>query len=101
TENSEAYNAYLRGLVYNIKSLDTAAHTLGPQKNLGEAVPLGPKFSSAWAPFSYVESLGYIPLNLQPTAEWREEALHAANTALALQSNLGEAVLAKGYYHYA
>jgi TolB-like protein/class 3 adenylate cyclase/Flp pilus assembly protein TadD len=101
TENSEAYNAYLRGLVYNIKSLDTAANTLGAQKYLREAVRLDPKFASAWALLSYVDSLGYISLNLQPTAELREEALHAANTALALQSNLGEAVLAKGYYHYA
>ena len=101
TENSEAYNAYLRALVYNIKSLDTAANTLGAQKYLREAVRLDPKFASAWALLSYVDSLGYISLNLQPTAELREEALHAANTALALQSNLGEAVLAKGYYHYA
>ena len=29
-----------------------------------------------------------------------EEARQAAETALALQPNLGEAVLAKGYYHY-
>ena len=31
----------------------------------------------------------------------REESRQAAETALALQPNLGEAVLAKGYYHYA
>jgi serine/threonine-protein kinase len=31
----------------------------------------------------------------------REEARQAAETALALQPNLGEAILAKGYYHYA
>jgi tetratricopeptide (TPR) repeat protein len=31
----------------------------------------------------------------------REEARQAAETALTLQPNLGEAVLAKGYYHYA
>ncbi|HEY4281813.1 MAG TPA: hypothetical protein VGM62_02030 [Chthoniobacterales bacterium] len=101
TENPDAYNAYLRGLVYNIKSLDTAANTLGAQKYLREAVRLDPKFASAWALLSYVDSVGYISLNLQPTAELREEALHAADTALALQPNLGEAVLAKGYYHYA
>ena len=56
TENSEAYNAYLRGLVYNIKSLDTAANTLGAQKYLREAVRLDPKFASAWALLSYVDS---------------------------------------------
>ena len=37
---------------------------------------------------------------LQPTIALREEARHAAETALTLQPNLGEAMLAKGYYHY-
>src|SRR5438132_10426016 len=44
---------------------------------------------------------GYISLSLQPTASLREEARLAAETAFTLQPNLGEAVLAKGYYHYA
>ena len=39
--------------------------------------------------------------SLQPTVALREEARQAAETALTLQPNLGEAVLAKGYYHYA
>src|SRR6058998_2982224 len=38
---------------------------------------------------------------LQPTLALREETRQAAETALALQANLGEAVLAKGFYHYA
>src|SRR5213079_2571984 len=37
---------------------------------------------------------------LQPTVALREEARKAAETALTLQPDLGEAVLAKGYYHY-
>ena len=40
-------------------------------------------------------------LSLQPTVALREEARQAAETALTLQPNLGEAVVAKGYYHYA
>jgi serine/threonine-protein kinase len=40
-------------------------------------------------------------VNLQPTVALREEARQAAETALTLQPNLGEAVLAKGSYHYA
>src|SRR5205807_5562970 len=39
--------------------------------------------------------------NLQPTVALREEIRQAAETALTLQPNLGEAVLAKGHYHYA
>jgi tetratricopeptide (TPR) repeat protein len=48
-----------------------------------------------------VDASGYIIQSLQPTVALREEARQAAETALALQPNLGEAVLAKGYYHYA
>src|SRR6266496_5730511 len=39
--------------------------------------------------------------SLQPTVALREEARAAAETALTLQPNLGEAVFAKGFYHYA
>ena len=62
---------------------------------------LDPKFALAWALLSYVDARGYITPDLQPTVALREEARQAAETALTLQPNLGEAVLAKGYYHYA
>jgi tetratricopeptide (TPR) repeat protein len=61
---------------------------------------LDPKFALAWALLSTTESRGYITQNLQPTVALREEARQAAETALTLQPNLGEAILAKGYYHY-
>src|SRR4029078_2319181 len=44
---------------------------------------------------------GYLTLSLQPTVALREETGKAAQTALALQPNLGEAILARGYYYYA
>src|SRR4029078_2711854 len=44
---------------------------------------------------------GYLTLSLQPTVALREETGKAAQTALALQPNLGEAIAAKGYYYYA
>ena len=62
---------------------------------------LDPKFAVAWALLSYVDALGYLTLTLQPTVALRDETGQAAETALALQPNLGEAILAKGYYHYA
>src|SRR5262249_13790953 len=55
----------------------------------------------AWALLSYVDALGYLTLSLQPTEALRDETGQAAETALALQPNLGEAVLARGYYYYA
>ena len=101
TDNIEAYDAYLRGLAYNLKTANTAANALGAQKYLREAVRLDPKFASSWALLSYVDARSYITLTLQPTVALREEARQAAETALTLQPNLGEALHAKGFYHYA
>src|SRR5438046_5832790 len=102
TDNPEAYDAYLRGLAYSLKSgANTPVNALGAQKHLKEAVRLDPKFALAWAVLSYTDSRGYLTINLQPTVALREEARQAAETALTLQPNLGEAVLAKGSYHYA
>ena len=101
TDNPEAYDAYLRGLAYNLKTTNTTANSLGAQKYLKEAVRLAPKFALAWALLSYVDARGYLNQALQPTVALREEARQAAETALGLQPKLGEAVLAKGYYYYA
>ena len=101
TDNPEAYDAYLRGLAYTLKTGNTPANAVAAQKYLKEAVRLDPKFALAWALLSSTESRGYITQALQPTVALRDEARQAAETALALQPNLGEAVLAKGMYYYA
>ena len=101
TNNPEAYDAYLRGLAYSLKPANTAQNALGAQKYLREAVRLDPKFALSWALLSFVEARAYRTQNLQPTAALRDEARQAADTALTLEPNLGEAILAKGFYHYA
>jgi len=101
TDNPEAYDAYLRGLAYSLKTQRTPANSLGAQKYLREAVQLDPKFALAWALLAYTDAVGYHTANLQPTLALRDETRRAAETALALQPALGEAVLARGYYHYA
>ncbi|HJY52630.1 MAG TPA: protein kinase [Candidatus Udaeobacter sp.] len=101
TENPQAYDAYLRGLAYTLKTGFTPANSLGAQRYLKEAVRLDPNFALGWALLSYVDASGYLTQSLQPTAALREEARQAGETALRLQSNLGEAVFAKGFYHYA
>ena len=101
TDNPEAYDAYLRGLAYSLKTANTSTNALGAQKYLKEAVRLDPKFALAWALLSYVEARGYITQFLQPTVALRDDAQQAAERALTLQPNLGEAILAKGFYHYA
>src|SRR5215475_12572494 len=101
TNNPQAYDAYLRGLAYTLKTGNSPGNTLAAQKHLKEAVQLDPKFALGWALLSYVDALGYLTLSLQPTVALREETGQAAETALALQPNLGEAILARGYYYYA
>jgi len=59
TNNPEAYDAYLRGLAYTLKSHNTAANALGAQKYLREAVRLDPKFALSWALLAYVDARGY------------------------------------------
>jgi serine/threonine protein kinase/Tfp pilus assembly protein PilF len=100
TSNTEAYDAYLRGLAYTLKTFPTRPNTLDAQKYFKEAVRLDAKFALGWALLSYVDARGYITQSIQPTAALREEARQAAETALTLQPNLGEAVLAKGSYYY-
>src|SRR4029453_3596489 len=101
TDNVEAYDVYLRGLAYTLKTGNNPANDLAAQKYLREAVRLDAKFALAWALLSNVDSRGYNAVALQPTVALKEEAGKTAETALTLQPNLGEAVLAKGYYHYA
>ena len=101
TDNPEAYDAYLRGLAYTLRPGNTQANSLGAQRYLREAVRLDPKFALGWALLSDIDARGYVTQALQPTLALREEARQAAETALALQPNLGEALLAKGNYYYA
>src|SRR5216110_1181208 len=101
TDNPEAYDAYLRGLAYTLKPATTVANTLGAQKHLREAVALDSKFALCWALLSYVDSFSYLSFPVEPTTALREEARQAAETALTLQPDLGEAMLAEGQYYYA
>ena len=101
TNSVEAYDAYLRGLAYTLRASNNPAAALGAQKYFREAARLDPKFALGWAQLSIVDSRNYLTQSLQPTVALREEARQAAETALTLQPNLGEAILARGNYHYA
>src|SRR5207244_12811974 len=54
----------------------------------------------AWALLSSGDAIGYRTERLQPTIALCEQARQAAETALTLQHNLGEAIMAKGEYYY-
>ena len=101
TDVPEAYDAYLRGLSFFLRGGNIPANALPAQRQLREAVRLDPKFAVAWALLCRVDAAGYISGAMEKTPALREEARQAAETAISLQPQLGEAVLAKGYYHYA
>src|SRR5438132_1626045 len=83
------------------RQLGVAHIVEGSVQKSGDAVRLDPKFALAWALLSIADAAGYRAQSLQPTVALREETRQAAETALTLAPNLGEAMLAKGYYHYA
>src|SRR5256886_1408217 len=101
TDNPEAYDAYLRGLAYTLRSGGfEPANVIPAQQYLKEAVRIDPKFALGWSLLSSVDSAGYVAASLPRTTALRDEAGNAAETALRLQPNLGEAVSAKAFYHY-
>jgi TolB-like protein/Tfp pilus assembly protein PilF len=100
TNSVEAYDAYLRGLAYTLRASNNPAAALGAQKHFREAARLDPKFALGWAQLSIVDSRNYLTQSLQPTVALREEARLASETALNLQPELGEAILARGSYYY-
>ncbi|MFL6597128.1 MAG: protein kinase domain-containing protein [Chthoniobacterales bacterium] len=101
TGDPQAYDAYLRGLAYTLKSGGfEPANVIPARQYLKEAVRIDPKFALGWSLLSSVDSAGYITGTLPRTTALRDEADNAAETALRLQPNLGEAVSAKAFYHY-
>ncbi len=101
TENAAAYDAYLRGLGYERQALNGASGE-GLKQSInayGDAVRLDPAFALAWVHLSMMKSYAYFNLFGHTSAQL-EEAHQAADTALKLRPDLGEAYLAQGYYRY-
>src|SRR5438270_4494951 len=101
TDDPQAYDAYLRGLAYTLSNGGFEPRNVIPARQyLKEAVRIDPKFALGWSLLSSVDSAGVITRTLPQTIALRDEADNAAETALRLQPNLGEAVSAKAFYHY-
>jgi serine/threonine protein kinase/Tfp pilus assembly protein PilF len=98
TNNPEAYDAYLRGLAFdlrNVFSLNLVSKAVGFYER---AVELDPNFAIAWARLSRAHGLVYF--NDDETAARREAAKRALENAQKLQPNSPETLLALGYYQY-
>jgi TolB-like protein/Tfp pilus assembly protein PilF/class 3 adenylate cyclase len=97
TQNAAAYDAYLRAVaIDNAQTLDT---TKRAADLYAEAVRLDPQFALAWARLAVTRSQLYfngIDMETNSAAAVKE----AADRAISLQPELGEAWLAQGVYRY-
>ena len=99
TNNSEAYDAYLRGLAFEARtstSLDDVEKAIGFYER---AVQLDPAFALAWARLSRANAQMYFG-GLDTTTARRDATERALNTAQKLQPNSPETLLAQAYYQY-
>src|SRR5256886_9418990 len=98
TNNSEAYDAYLRGLALDarVSSPDDDEKVVGFYER---SVQLDPTFALAWARLSRANSQVYFG-GLDSTPARRDATERALNTAQKLQPNSPETLLAQAYYQY-
>ncbi|MGA8277580.1 MAG: tetratricopeptide repeat protein [Rhodanobacteraceae bacterium] len=100
TQNPDAHDAYLRGLAFEARSLGSSAEVSRHTATLyAEATRIDPGFALAWARLAIVKSYMYSNF-IDRTPAQLGEVKRAADTALRLQPDLGEAHLAVGYYRY-
>jgi serine/threonine-protein kinase len=99
TENLEAYQAYLRGLEY-LQHPDFSRRVFELAAEMFErAVELDPAFALAQAQLSLAHSRMYW-FGFDGSQERLGRARTAVEQALALEPDLPEAHMAKGYVHY-
>jgi TolB-like protein/Flp pilus assembly protein TadD len=99
TNNPDAYDAYLRGLVFEARSNYSSDALFKAIDYYGLAVQLDPNFALAWGRLSFAHSLLYINRG-DTTAARRDAAKQALEHAQKLQPDSPETLLFTGYYQY-
>src|SRR6476659_2181470 len=99
TNNSEAYDAYLRGVAFEARSAYSNAAQRKAIDSYERAVQLDPNFALAWARLSRAHASLYF-VRADQTAARRDKAREALENAQKLQPNSPETLLALGYYQY-
>lgn len=94
TSNQDAYDYYLRGTAL---WRDETMRRSEAAKPLEEAVRLDPNFAIAWAMLARVNSAQY---SVDATADRREAAQKALDSALKLKPDLPEVQLAEAFFQY-
>ena len=98
TTNSEAYDAYLRGLAH-FESPDVLLTDFqSAVESFEAAVRLDPNFALAWARLSNTHSSLFF--SYDSSAARREAAHRTLDHALRLEPDALETQLAEAYYHY-
>jgi serine/threonine protein kinase/Tfp pilus assembly protein PilF len=106
TYNSEAYDAYLRGLAFEGRNYTSASFPFGELVEKAAsfyelAVELDPDFASAWGRLSRVDALLYFNRFTDATFAARDDAAkRALDNAQRLDPNSPDTLLALGYYQY-
>ena len=98
TQNTAAYDAYLRGLAiehtqYGYEAYQQAA------REYGEAVQLDPNFAFAWARLAVLRSFLFFNA-IDPNTNTAGAVKEAADHAMALAPEAGESWIAQGAYRY-
>jgi len=99
TNNSEAYDAYLRGLVLETRTSIAPDNLESAVGFYQLAVELDPAFALAWARLSRANAFVYFG-GLDKTIARRDATEQALKTAQKLQPNSPETLLAQAYYQY-
>jgi TolB-like protein/Tfp pilus assembly protein PilF len=99
TNNPEAYDAYLRGLVFEARSNYSSDALFKAIDFYDLAVRLDPNFALAWARLSGAHALLYSNRG-DTTAARRDAAREALENAQRLQPDSPETLLFTGYYQY-
>jgi tetratricopeptide (TPR) repeat protein len=99
TNNPEAYDAYLRGVAFQARSLYSGDLLRKAIDSYERAVQLDPNFALAWARLSRVDAELYFR-GWDTTAARRDAAKRALENAQQLQPNSPETLLALGHYRY-
>jgi tetratricopeptide (TPR) repeat protein len=98
TENMAAYDAYLRGL-----SIEQSHWSYSAWREAvaayATAIQSDPKFALAWARLASIRSLLYVN-GVDPATYSAASIKEAADQAITLQPDLGEALVAEGDYRY-
>jgi serine/threonine protein kinase/Tfp pilus assembly protein PilF len=100
TNNPEAYEAYLRGLAFEartIRQIDLRREAVGFYER---AVQLDPNFALAWARLSRAQAFLYKEAVDTTPPTRRDAAKSALENAQRLEPNSPETLLALGYYQY-